>query len=181
MSVSPLQSPDHLEPDPPPIAWRQLVTRAGVTLIVISAIVMADDVAEAFFGHAGRAEPCALELVLGTSVECTRTSALSSPVGASPSPAPEETKIWPRSCEDLGLQSREEPVLHDDGKRYIDTYKTDYGVRVAKVPGKNGHGSYPSHEAEEYLRVVDRACFEAYSDSDAPHFWDGCPPPGATP
>ena len=168
-----LETPDHLEPDVTPIPWRRQFLRWGGLVLMVFVFLVLLELAGSLFDDDD--PPPVIEQVLGTAVQCTRTSSEPSLVGGSPSPAPSQTQIWPGSCEDLGFYGDGEPVVHADGKRYLDTYTTEYHVRVWQFELEDGRGEYTLEDGSQALMLVDQACYERYRElGERPGLWTGC-------
>jgi hypothetical protein len=174
MSEPVLEVPHYLDPDEPRIGWRRLGRQVGLWALWVTLMLVAFRVLDQTFDDE---EPMLLihEVVYGTSVQCLRISAEVSP-GGQQRHASEEGAVALGACDELGLASSPDPVTHPNGKRYIDTYRTEYHVRVAQFELEEGRSEYGPEEATELLRIVDEACYQHYAGlSPYSGTWNGCP------
>ncbi len=175
MSDHTLEIPHHLDPDEPRVEWRKLVRQSASFVAVVVVFMVALRFLDQLFDD-DRPSPIVFETVFATSIQCVRTSAELGPAGSLPTVVPEEGAVSLGRCEDLGFASSSDPVAHSDGRSYIDTYRTEYHVRVAQLELQEGKSEYGPDDSVEVIRVVDEACYEHYAAS-APYAvtWAGCP------
>ncbi|MEX0784667.1 MAG: hypothetical protein WD557_18685 [Dehalococcoidia bacterium] len=176
MSDPVLEAPHHLDPDESPVEWRRLSRQLGIGAFWLLIMLVALAVLDRAFDDDEPEPRGFIEFVLGSSVQCIRTSSEVSPGGGPARLVPEEGAVSLGRCDGLGLASSTEPVTHPNGKRYIDTYRTEYYVRVAQFELEEGRTEYGPDEATELLRIVDEACYQQYAHlAPYPGSWNGCP------